>query len=197
MSSQNDQSNRPHKPSAGAVARLALGSARCFLSLVARGSLRRPPDRLGQAYRVDDSGVYQIFRETVSDAAPAESPNVLVVGFQLKVIKAHRLPHWLFQRCCLLTTPFWSGMPGMAIKLWMVDPRTRRYLGIYDWRGRENAQRYVDALVWVLKPLSTPDSVWYRLLPGRTLDSYLAEHAAELRSGSKVRTEAVAAGNPR
>jgi hypothetical protein len=174
------------EPSTGAIALLALGSARQFLSLAAHGSLRRPPDRLEQAYWVDDGGVYQVFRETVSDAAPAQLPNVLVVGFQLKVLAAHRLPHWIFQRCCLLTTPFWSGLPGMAVKLWMVDPETKRYLGIYDWRGTENAQRYVDALVRVLAPLSTADSVWYRLLPDRTLGSYLAEHAA-VTPGSKRR----------
>ncbi len=183
MSAQSFQSNGTHGPSTGAIARLAFGSARHFLSLAAHGSLRRPPERLGQAYGVGDGGVYQIFRETVSDAAPPQTPNVLVVGFQLKAIDARRLPHWIFQRCCLLTTPFWSGLPGMAVKLWMVDPGTKRYLGIYEWRGTENAQRYVDALVRVLEPLSTPDSVWYRLLPDRTLDGYLAEHAAELAPG--------------
>jgi hypothetical protein len=157
---------------------MAIASGRHFISLERRRALGRPPDRLGHAFRVDDGRVYQIFRETVSDAAPAETPNVLVVGFQLKVIDAHPVPHWIFQRCCLLTTPFWSGLPGFSVKLWMVDPETKRYLGIYDWRGTTGAQQYVDALVRVLRPLSTPDSVWYRLLPDRALDPYLAEHAA-------------------
>ena len=97
---------------------------------------------------------------------------MLVVGFQLKVIGAHPVPHWIFQRCCLLTTPFWSGLPGFSVKLWMVDPETKRYLGIYDWRGTAHAQQYVDALVRVLHPLSTPDSVWYRLLPDQALEPY-------------------------
>lgn len=79
----------------------------------------------------------------------------------------------MFQRVCLLTTPFWSGLPGFKVKLWMVDPTTRNYLGIYDWRGEEEAQQYVNALVRVLKPLSTSDSVWFRLQPNQALDLYL------------------------
>jgi hypothetical protein len=163
---------------------MAIGSARQFLDLTRHHSLRRPPDRLGQTFRVEDGRRYRIFRETVSDAAPAQATDVLVVGFQLRVIWAFRLPHWLFQRCCLLTTPFWSGLPGFAVKLWMVDPETKRYLGIYDWRGTENAQRYVSALVRVLEPLSTDGSVWYRLIPDCALDSYLSTHAANLETGA-------------
>ena len=181
MSSQGIQSHTPTAESSmtpRSIAGMAIASGRRFLSLERHRALRRPPGRLGHAFRVDDGRSYHIFRETVSDAAPAETPNVLVVGFQLKVIGAHPVPHWIFQRCCLLTTPFWSGLPGFSVKLWMVDPETKRYLGIYDWRGTTGAQQYVDALVRVLRPLSTPDSVWYRLLPDRALDPYLAEHAA-------------------
>jgi hypothetical protein len=164
------------------IARLAIASCRSFLRLVAGGSLHRPPERLGRAYRVDDDATYQIFRETVSEAAPPTDPAVLVVGFRLKVIGSRALPHWLFQRGCLLTTPFWSGFPGFAVKLWMVDPDTKNYLGIYDWRGEPNAQRYVDTLVRVLKPLSTEGSVWYRLLPNQPLEAYLSDHAVSSES---------------
>jgi hypothetical protein len=179
-------------PHAG-IARMAIGSARQFLSLTRHRSLRRPSDRLGRAFRVDDGRSYQIFRETVSDAASPEAPTVLIVGFQLKVICAYRLPHWLFQRFCLLTTPFWSGLPGFSVKLWMVDPETKRYLGIYDWRGLTNTQAYVDALTRVLRPLSTADSVWHRIEPDRALSTYLAEHAARLSPEPSTRGRATEA----
>lgn len=172
-------SNPSHAVSWRVVAGMAVSSVRRFLALVRQGNLRRPPERLGQTFRVDDGLCYRIFRETVSDAAPDGSPAVLVIGFQLKLIRAFRLPHWVFQRCCLLTTPFWSGLPGFAVKLWMIDPETKRYLGIYDWRGAEHAQRYVDALTQVLRPLSTTGSVWYRMIPNAELDRYLAAHAAD------------------
>ena len=167
-----------------AIAGMALGSARRFVSLERHRSLRRPPERLGQSFRFDDGRSYRIFRETVSNGAPASVPVVLVVGFQLRAIRAFALPHWIFQRCCLLTTPFWSGLPGFSVKLWMVDPETKRYLGIYDWRGTDTAQRYVSALLRVLGPLSTHDSVWFELIPKQELDSYLAAHAADLASSA-------------
>ena len=173
-----------HAVTPRAIGRMAIESGRRFLTLTRHQSVRRPPERLGESFRVEDGRCYQIFRETVSDAAPAHVADVLVVGFQLRVIGAFRFPHWLFQRCCLLTTPFWSGLPGFAVKLWMVDPETKRYLGIYDWRGKEDAQRYVDALVRVLEPLSTDGSVWYRLIPDCALDAYLATHAAQIESGA-------------
>lgn len=176
------------------IVQMAVSSGRRFFTLIRHRSLRRPPERLGAAFRVDDGRSYQVFRETVSDAAPAEAPTVLVVGFQLKALRAFRLPHLIFQRCCLLTTPFWSGLPGFAVKLWMVDPVTKRYLGIYDWRGLANTQAYVAALTGVLRPLSTADSVWYRILPDRSLDSYLAEHTVELESGTTGRGAVVTPG---
>ncbi len=166
------------------IAGMALGSARQFLSLTRHRALHRRPDRLGRSFQVDDGREYRIFRETVSDAAPAESPNMLVIGFRLKLLGAHAIPHWLFQRCCLLTTPFWSGLPGFAVKLWMVDPSTKRYLGIYDWRGTTDARAYVDALLRVLRPLSTAESVWYRIEPERMLEPYLAEHARGSGAGA-------------
>lgn len=181
--SKESQVNATETEAAPGIARLAGTSCRHFLRLAAGGALHRISGRLGRAYWVDDGGTYQIFRETISDAAPPADPTVLVVGFRLKVIRSLALPHWLFQRGCLLTTPFWSGFPGFAVKLWMVDPETKNYLGIYDWRGEANAQRYVDALVCVLKPLSIEGSVWYRLLPGQPLEDYLAEHATNTGPG--------------
>jgi hypothetical protein len=122
-------------------------------------------------------GDFSVFRETDRVHAGHEAPAVLVVGFRLRVLRSNRPAHWLFQRCCILTTPFWSGFPGFRIKLWMVDPVTKSYLGIYDWDGRDRAQTYVDALVRVLEPLSVPGSVWYELLD-REFAGFLAEHRA-------------------
>lgn len=183
MPSTNHASNRSQAKGVS-IPRLAFDSVRHFVSLVRQGALCQSPQRLKSAFRVDDERVYLVFRETDSLAAPIQSPTVLLVGFQLRVLGAQPLPHWIFQRCCLLTTPFWSGLPGFAVKLWMVDPVTKRYLGIYDWRGLANTLQYVDALARVLRPLSTPDSVWYRILPECALDSYLADHAAKLELGA-------------
>ncbi len=159
--------------SARSIFKLAAASVVRYLRLAAARRIRLRRDRLGEAYRIDRGGAYRIFRETVShDGTSAESV-VLVVGFRLRLLRSLRWPHWLFQRACILTTPFWSGFRGFRVKLWMVDPRTRNYLGIYEWAGRDHAQTYVDALVRVLRPLSTPSSVWYDLYPDQKLEPFL------------------------
>ena len=129
--------------------------------------------RLGYKYDAEQAGVFEIFRETVSQAAGDEPPAVLVVGFRLKYIRGNPFFHWCFQRICILTTPFWSGFPGFRIKLWMVNPDTKDYLGIYQWRGQANTQRYVDFLTPVLNFFSIHSSVWHRLYPDTELENYL------------------------
>jgi len=155
------------------IAKLATLSAVRFCRLAASHALHLRRDRLGERYAIDQGGTYTIFRETVSDAERDARSVVLVVGFRLRLLRAYPSPHWIFQRLCILTTPFWSGLRGFRVKLWMVDPMSKNYLGIYDWAGEENAKVYVNALVRVLRPLSTCGSVWYRLYPDQELDAYL------------------------
>jgi hypothetical protein len=158
---------------------LAAASTLRFLRLAATRRLRLRRDRLGQSYRIDRGGTYAIFRETVSDDGTAGGRVVLVIGFRLRFLRSWRLPHWLFQCVCILTTPFWSGFRGFRVKLWMVDPRTKNYLGIYDWAGLKQAQTYVNALARVLRPLSTRGSVWYELYPDQELEPYLRAHRTD------------------
>jgi len=166
---------------------LALRSARRFAWLCLGGSLRLRRARLGTAYDLGSRGTYIVFRETVSSGRTAgEPPVVLVVGFRLRVIGDSPPAHRLFQRCCILTTPFWSGFAGFRVKLWMVDPDTENYLGIYEWRGCEQAQVYVDALVRVLRPLSVPGSVWYEIR-AEPFEPFLSGH---LRRQSAARSTA-------
>ncbi|MGD9712706.1 MAG: hypothetical protein AB7V46_11630 [Thermomicrobiales bacterium] len=152
---------------------LAFQSALTFSKLLLNRQLHRRQELVGTTYSIEGAGDFTVFRNTVSDTETQEEPVVLVVGFALKGIHSSSIGHWLFQRVCLLTTPFWSGLPGFKVKLWMVDAQTKRYLGIYDWRGELHARRYVEALVRVLTPLSTENSVWFRLMPGNSLEEYL------------------------
>ena len=69
----------------------------------------------------------------------------------------------------------------------MVDPTTRDYLGIYDWSGKANAQNYVDALVRVLRPLSTKGSVWYRIDDDEPFERFLEMRERDTRNTSNTR----------
>jgi hypothetical protein len=158
------------------VARLAARSAANYVRLIAGGNLSLRRDRLWSRYAVQRGGPFAIFRETVSRAGTDEPSVVLVVGFRLRFIGSARMPHWLFQHACILTTPFWSGFRGFRVKLWMVNPETSDYLGIYNWYGDTAARAYAEALCVVLRAVSTQRSVWYEIV-AEDFEAYLRARA--------------------
>lgn len=155
------------------IIRNAGNSVANYLRLVFAGNLHLNHDRLGTIYRIKHHGSYAIFRETHSNDNAPGSPVVLVVGFRLKVARNSHLIHWLFQRVSVLTTPFWSGFAGFRVKLWMVDPQTHNYMGIYNWAGHSNAKHYAETLKKVLDFCSVGGSVGYSIY-NEPLELYLA-----------------------
>lgn len=145
-----------------------------YLRLVFRGKLRLQRVHLGKMYKIENAGTFKVFRDTFGNDGAAGQPVVLVVGFRLKVIRSISFLHGLFQRVCILTTPFWSGFKGFRIKLWLVDPQTKDYLGIYKWTGEVNAKTYADNLSNILRPLSVKNSVWYKI-HNENFDNYLKD----------------------
>lgn len=133
--------------------------------------------RVGKPYSVEND-VYKIFRETEKPSSTGDTV-ILVIGFRLKAIRSNPLFHWLFQRVCILTTPFWSGLTGFKTKLWMVDPATKNYLGIYDWRGKKEADAYISFLLPILKFFSVRGSVWAEQVVGQDFEEYLAKHVGQ------------------
>lgn len=157
---------------------LAARSIVRFLCLLISGRIHSRNNRIGNLYREDHSGGwYQVFRETVSHDGVVTTQNVvLIVGFHLRLIRSNRLLHWIFRQICIISTPIWSGFPGFRVKLWLIDPKTKNYLGIYEWAGKENARVYAEWLIRLLRPLSTHGSVWHELHPNEDLTSHLDAH---------------------
>lgn len=173
MTSQTRTHVRAETPPPRRVGALVALSAARFPRLLMSHALRQRNDHLEIPYAIDQGGTYQAFRETVSDDGTRKPNAVLVVGFRLRGIRNQPVLHWIFQRVCLLTTPFWSGFRGFRVKLWMVDPDSLNYLGIYEWAGVANAETYASTLIRILRPLSTPGSVWYQIYPEQDLEPFL------------------------
>jgi hypothetical protein len=55
----------------------------------------------------------------------------------------------------------------------MVDPASSDYAGLYSWESAEKAERYGRYITTILRPLSCPGSVGYRVSPEWTLNDYL------------------------
>jgi hypothetical protein len=163
-----------------ARARRAAGDAggRCGRAAIVLRALpkrrRITPARL----RACTHRVYRVFRETARpDAEGSPDACAIEVCFRLRWARASRTAHWLFQRACILTTPFWSGFDGFATKLWMVEPASGAYAGIYEWDGPEDARAYLDVLLPVLRAVSVRGSVGFELHAGMRLEELLGGRA--------------------
>jgi hypothetical protein len=87
-----------------------------FLRLIVSGNIHLCANHIGNLYHVDHvSGLYKVFRETVSYDNKITGQNVvLLVGFRLRMLRSNRLLQWIFRRICTLSTPIWSGFLGFS-----------------------------------------------------------------------------------
>jgi hypothetical protein len=147
---------------AAAFARSAVATGR----LLGAGRLASPRTYLGRRLGFADGTTSLVFRETAVRDRDPRDPAVLVVQFRLRAFGHRRWLHALFRRECILHTPLFAGFPGFQSKLWISDPATGVYRGLYEWDGPERAADYADQLVRLLTPLSTRGSVRYHVVPG-------------------------------
>jgi hypothetical protein len=124
-----------------------------------------------------DGRTFRTFRQTSCDVPEPDGAEhvVLVVWFRLHGVPPRaRVRRWLFERESILNTVLYAGMPGFRTKLWMVDPVTSDYAGVYEWSGQKAAETYVRYITSVLRPLSRRDTVGGHVVTGvGSLDEYL------------------------
>lgn len=135
-----------------------------FLELIFSWSLHTSNHHIRQQYKAPDNKTYAVFRETSSDKEYEQQEVTLIIGFRLALIDSNRFFHWLFQRLSIFDTPIWVGFTGFKRKFWMVELETKDYLGMYRYQGKENAHKYAEYICAVLRPVSTPSSVWYKIV---------------------------------
>ena len=144
---------------------------------LAAGRTRCHRAYLGERLRMSDGRTYVPFRHTRKSPAAwsfAHPPVVLQPRFHLALLAPHRRRlHALFRVVCIITTPSFVGLPGFRSKLWMVDPETGDFAGLYEWDDAATARAYAEGLARVLRLLSSPGSVTYELVEADTVDDYL------------------------
>jgi hypothetical protein len=146
------------------------------------GRVRFHHERLGTRVHTADDRTFTIFGETVSDPVAwlrAVPPAVLQIRFRLRGMSAdHRVRHAAFRRLCFGTTPGFVALAGFRSKLWLVDPATGEYAGLYEWDDARTAGEYACALRRVLRPLCEGGSVAVEIVDGTTIGHYLAAATA-------------------
>jgi hypothetical protein len=143
--------------------------AKCVIStlgLMLRHKLEMPNYRVGSNVRFADGSVSTIFRETAMRGLVTTPEVMLAVRFRLRFIGSSRLGHWLFRLESVLNTLLFAAHRGFHTKLWLTDPRTNFYRGIYEWADETSALEYAETLRVVLAPWVQAGTFDYRILPG-------------------------------
>jgi len=152
-----------------------------LLRLLAGGHLRIRHGNRGHRAELPDGRSFVVFRETTCDGGDLDATVTLAVWFHLRAVPAGaRWRRFLFERESILNTILYAGFEGYRVKLWMVDPVTSDYAGLYAWRGEEEAEAYARYITSVLRPLAVPGSIGYEVVEVR-LDHYLASTGASVR----------------
>jgi hypothetical protein len=135
------------------------------------------PDLLGVTLWMPDGRTYVPFRHTrkVEEAWGPGPGAILHPRFALPGFgPAHLRRHQLFRVACILTTPFFVGLDGFRSKLWMVDPGTGDFAGLYEWDDAASARAYAEGLERVLRAIAVEGSVTHDLADAPSVGAYLS-----------------------
>jgi len=169
-----------------AVNALAHCALRTVTLLVGR-RLHQPDEHVGRRCSFADGTAALVYRETVVDRPPTQSPAVLVVSFRLRRVHSS-WAHALFRLESVLNTVLFAGFPGFVSKLWLAHDEHGVYRGLYEWDEPVLAEDYVRALWWVLALVSVPSSIHYAVLPGMRRDDLLQDpHLADATAEDDTR----------
>jgi hypothetical protein len=167
----------PDREATIGVGRWAL-SFPCAIRLLVTGHIHLVPERVGTPLRMSDGRTYTPFRETRKRDSEwaGKDAAVLQARFHLRTMRPgqHRR-YALFRTVCIVTTPFFVGLRGFRSKLWMEDPATGDFAGLYEWDDDGVASAYARGLNRILRWLSVSGSVSAEVVAHTTVDAYLEE----------------------
>lgn len=155
------------QPARIAHVKVLLDELRCVLStlsLLVRGHICMPRDMVGREIAFADGTRSEIYRETAMRHLGAPPRVMLAVRFRLRLVGSSRVGHALFRFESLFNTLLFAAHPGFHSKLWLTDPVTNYYRGIYEWRDPEYAAAYAEILRVVLSPWIQTSSFAYRVI---------------------------------
>jgi len=161
-----------------ALTRPFAGSGATTVVMLARGWLRLSDRHVGWRLTFEDGTTSRVYRETVSRAPRRGAPSLLVVAFRLRGVGRSRSLHAAFRAESLLNTPLFAGFPGFRSKLWLTDPDTGVYRGVYEWDGPDQATAYATTLAALLRLVCVPGTVRFVIRPGLTPDAVLRDPSA-------------------
>lgn len=155
--------------SGGPTAVLLAAAVARSAGLAARGRVRFPRSRVGEVIVMEDGERMRVFRQLRLAAAGPGGPRG-----EFRVRFTTRMPARVNVAFSWLPVALFMGLPGFTGKTWLVSDATGTFGGIYQWRTRQDAQRYSrSAALRFMTRRSVPGSVSYGVYapPGRRLEA--------------------------
>jgi len=144
-----------------------MNNIRVFLrgiTLLVRGRLHFPKDRVDEIVSMEDGKDFIVFRHMVSDPGP-QQPTTPQALFRVR-FRFSRLPPRLNKLFSMLPIPLIAGLPGFRSKMWLMDPDTGEFQGIYEWDTVEHAETYPHSLALrLMMKRAASDSIKYEIIP--------------------------------
>ena len=164
------------KPARKSVLTVLAIETRCAIStlgLIARRKLAQPNDLVKSQIEFADGSISRIYRETTLLDLETTPQVMLAVRFRLRFIGSSRLGHALFRFESLFNTLLFAAHRGFHSKLWLTDPTTDYYRGIYEWEDEVAAIEYAETLRIVLAPWVETGSLTYQIMSGVSRPDFL------------------------
>jgi hypothetical protein len=133
------------------------------IALLVTGKARFPKEKVGATIVREDGQKFIVFRHVVIHAKtdrPANPQGVFRVWFHTKASPQGT------RRLSSLTLFGFLGMPGFCSKLWLFNPETGEFGGIYEWDTVEDADHYDKSYAMKFsKWRSLPGKFWTDVFP--------------------------------
>ena len=130
-----------------------------YLAATVRGRVHFPRARIGKAARTK-WGDPRVLKEIVVDRPGSGEPGAaFMVRFRVAGMSPRANMAFLN-----LPIPFFAGLPGFRSKLWLYDPGTGYFEGLYEWDTVEDARAYAGSFAArFMKRRSVPGSAEYAI----------------------------------
>ena len=142
-----------------------LASLARYIACRLTGKVRFPGGRVGKMISFEGRA-YEIVKEIeIVRPEAGETEAIFTVKFHLANMSPAANKIFLN-----LPVPFFAGLPGFRHKLWLYDPETGDFRGLYRWQTADDAEKYANSFaVRFMKGRSVPGSVSYKIIDRRNM----------------------------
>ena len=127
---------------------------------------------VGSELVMEDGRRFHVFRHLAASGAGGGAEGsgaVLVVRFRFA-----RLPDGLNRWLSLIPVPLIGGYPGFRHKLWMADPQSGFWQGVYEWESVDAVEAYRSSFVLrLMTRRAEPESISYAVMEGTRLADFV------------------------